>query len=212
MGRRGSITEEQVFQAADSLVAQGKEVTPSALLGTLGSGSFTTIYKYLSAWETSRASAITDRASAIPESVLSAFGAAWRAASTEAGKEITAIKDQAAHEVETARAQFQEALLTIERLETESESDAAQIDSLKKTISELEKKLHEEEKEKSSLKASFDQLQNQSNSQDSEIKRLQKEKEEALKEAAELRGKEETLKSQNEKLLSHLSDRKKGDK
>ena len=65
MGRRGSITEEQVFQAADSLVAQGKEVTPSALLGTLGSGSFTTIYKYLSAWEDSRASAITARRAAI---------------------------------------------------------------------------------------------------------------------------------------------------
>lgn len=212
MGRRGSITEEQVFQAADSLVAQGKEVTPSALLGALGSGSFTTIYKHLSAWETSRTSAITDRASAIPESVLSAFGAAWRAASTEAGKEIAAVRDQAAHEVETAKAQFLEALQTIERLEAESESDAAQIESLKKTISDLEKKLHDEDKEKSALKASFDQLKNQSNSQESEIKRLQKEKEDAIKEAAELRGKEETLKSQNEKLLLHLSERKKGDK
>lgn len=32
MGRRGSISEEQVFEAADALVAQGKEVTPTALL------------------------------------------------------------------------------------------------------------------------------------------------------------------------------------
>lgn len=93
MGRRGSISEDQVFEAADALVAQGKEVTPTALLGSLGSGSFTTIYKHLSAWEASRATAVTDRAAVIPETVLSAFGAAWRAASAEAGKEVLAVKE-----------------------------------------------------------------------------------------------------------------------
>ncbi|MBX9771460.1 MAG: DNA-binding protein, partial [Candidatus Obscuribacterales bacterium] len=62
MGRRGSITETQVFEAADALVAQGREVTPTALLNSLGSGSFTTIYKHLSAWQSSRVTAVTDRA------------------------------------------------------------------------------------------------------------------------------------------------------
>lgn len=177
MGRRGSISEEQVFEAADALVAQGKEVTPTALLGSLGSGSFTTIYKHLSAWEASRATAVTDRAAVIPDTVLSAFGAAWRAASAEAGKEVLAVKEQAAEDVAAAKAQFQEALETIERLESESEADATRIDSLSAKIAELEKSLHQSENEKAALKATCDQLRHQVKSQDAELDRLHKDAE-----------------------------------
>jgi chromosome segregation ATPase len=177
MGRRGSISEEQVFEAADALVAQGKEVTPTALLGSLGSGSFTTIYKHLSAWEASRATAVTDRAAVIPETVLSAFGAAWRAASAEAGKEVLAVKEQAAEDVAAAKAQFQEALETIERLEGESEADASRIDSLSAKIAELEKALHQSENEKAALQATCEQLRHQVKSQDSELERLHKDAE-----------------------------------
>lgn len=214
MGRRGSISEEQVFEAADALVAQGKEVTPTALLNSLGSGSFTTIYKHLSAWEASRATAVTDRAAVIPEAVLSAFGAAWRAATAEAGKEVLAVKEQAAEEVGAAKAQFQEALETIERLEAESESDAAQLEAKSAKIAELESALHQSENERSALKAAFEQLQNQVKSQESELARLHKElesarkdKDNAIKEAAELRGTASTLESQNKDLLSRLSEK-----
>lgn len=214
MGRRGSISEEQVFEAADALVAQGKEVTPTALLSSLGSGSFTTIYKHLSAWEASRATAVTDRAAVIPEAVLSAFGAAWRSATAEAGKEVLAAKEQAAEEVAAAKAQFQEALETIERLEAEGESDAAQLEAQSAKIAELESALHQSENERSALKAAFEQLQNQVKSQESELTRLHKElesarkdKDNAIKEAAELRGKASTLESQNKDLLSRLSDK-----
>jgi len=174
MGRRGSINEEQVFEAADALVAQGKEVTPTALLNSLGSGSFTTIYKYLSAWEASRASAVTDRAAVIPDTVLSAFGAAWRAASAEAGREVLAVREQAAEEVAAAKAQFQEALETIERLEAESEADASRIESLAAKITELEKVLHQAENDKAALKATSEQLRHQVKSQESELERVHK--------------------------------------
>ena len=177
MGRRGSISEEQVFEAADALVAQGKEVTPTALLGSLGSGSFTTIYKHLSAWEASRATAVTDRAAVIPETVLSAFGAAWRAASAEAGKEVLAVKEQAAEDVAAAKAEFQEALETIERLEAESEADANRIDTLSAKIAELEKALHQSENDKAALKATSEQLRHQVKSQESELERLHKDAE-----------------------------------
>ncbi len=225
MGRRGSITEEQVFEAADALIAQGKEVTPTALLGSLGSGSFTTIYKHLSAWEASRATAVTDRAAVIPDTVLSAFGAAWRAASAEAGKEVLAVKEQAAEDVAAAKAQFQEALETIERLEAESEADATRIDSLSAKIAELEKALHQSENERAALKATSEQLQHQVKAQESEIARAHKEteserkrhqeeltearkdKDAAIKEAAELRGKAATLEAQNKDLLTRLSER-----
>lgn len=228
MGRRGSISEEQVFEAADALVAQGKEVTPTALLSSLGSGSFTTIYKHLSAWESSRASAVTDRAAVIPEAVLSAFGAAWRAATAEAGKEILAVKEQAAEDVAAARTQFQEALQTIERLETESEADATRLESLSAKVAELEKSLHQSENERAALKATCEQLQHQVKSQESDLARVHKEseserkrhqeelaearkdKDAAIKESAELRGKANTLEAQNKDLLTRLSER--GDK
>lgn len=228
MGRRGSISEEQVFEAADALVAQGKEVTPTALLSSLGSGSFTTIYKHLSAWESSRASAVTDRAAVIPEAVLSAFGAAWRAATAEAGKEVLAVKEQAAEDVAAARTQFQEALQTIERLETESEADAARLESLSAEVAELEKSLHQSENERAALKATCEQLQHQVKSQESDLARAHKEseaerkrhqeelaearkdKDAAIRESAELRGKASTLEAQNKDLLTRLSER--GDK
>ncbi|HIA50747.1 MAG TPA: DNA-binding protein [Candidatus Melainabacteria bacterium] len=228
MGRRGSISEEQVFEAADALVAQGKEVTPTALLSSLGSGSFTTIYKHLSAWESSRASAVTDRAAVIPEAVLSAFGAAWRAATAEAGKEVLAVKEQAAEDVAAARTQFQEALQTIERLETESEADATRLESLSAKVAELEKSLHQSENERAALKATCEQLQHQVKSQESDLARVHKEseserkrhqeelaearkdKDAAIKESAELRGKANTLEAQNKDLLTRLSER--GDK
>ena len=228
MGRRGSISEEQVFEAADALVAQGKEVTPTALLSSLGSGSFTTIYKHLSAWESSRASAVTDRAAVIPEAVLSAFGAAWRAATAEAGKDVLAVKEKAAEDVAAARTQFQEALQTIERLETESEADATRLESLSAKVAELEKSLHQSENERAALKATCEQLQHQVKSQESDLARVhkeseaerkrhqeelaeaRKEKDAAIRESAELRGKASSLEAQNKDLLTRLSER--GDK
>jgi len=238
MGRRGSITEDQVFDAADALMAQGREVTPTALLNALGSGSFTTIYKHLNAWEATRTSAGTERTAAIPEAVLSAFGAAWRAASAEASKEVVLVREQSAEEVKAVKAQFQEALQTIERLESESEADAARIEALNANVAELESSVHRLENEKAAYKATVDQLRHQVKSQESELERvhkvaeaerkrhqddmakavsaeekanvvienLRKEKESAMKEAAELRGKSEELKAQNNELLSSLAE------
>lgn len=295
MGRRGSITEAQVFEAADALVAQGREVTPTVLLSTLGSGSFTTIYKHMSAWEESRASAGIERTGAIPDAVLSAFGAAWRTASSEANKEVALVREQATEEVKVAKAQFQEALQTIERMESESEADAARIEALTVKVAELEIGLQKAETEKASLRATTEQLRHQVKSQEAELERVHKEadaarnrhqdeiekistrasaaqdkantqidslqkqlenlqrnlektererdaatlkaqeatnradksdeqakvveqesaqarreKEMAIKEAAELRGKADALKSQNEELLSRLTERGKG--
>ena len=76
-----------------------------------------------------------------------------------------------------AKAQFQEALETIERLESESEADATRIDSLSAKIAELEKSLHQSENEKAALKATCDQLRHQVKSQDAELDRLHKDAE-----------------------------------
>ena len=158
MGRRGSITEAQVFEAADTLLAQGREVTPTALLNTLGSGSFTTIYKHLNAWERSRTAVGTEKAAAIPDAVLSAFGAAWRAASAEASKEVVVVREQCAEEVNAVKVQFQEALQTIERLESEGEADAGRIEALNAKVAELESSMHKLESENAANRATVEHV------------------------------------------------------
>jgi hypothetical protein len=234
MGRRGSINEAQVFEAADALTAQGREVTPTALLSALGSGSFTTIYKYMSAWEASRGSVAIEKTAAIPDAVLSAFGAAWRTALAETGKEVVMVREQAAEEVKAATAQFQEALQTIGRLESENEADAGRIETLTAKVAELEAILHKADNEKSASKATIEQLRHQVKSQEAELERVhkdteaerkrhdervqkseqesalaRKERENAIKEAAELRGRSDTLQAQNNELLSRLGGRDK---
>ncbi len=214
MGRRGSINEAQVFEAADALVAQGREVTPTVLLSTLGSGSFTTIYKHLSTWEASRASAGTERSAAIPEAVLSAFGAAWRVASAEANKEVVMVREQATEEVKAAKAQFQEALQTIERLESEREADAGRIEAFTAKVSELESSLHKAENEKSALKATTEQLRHQVKSQEAELERVHKDaeaerkrhQEEVAKVSAAAAAAQEAASAQIEGLRQQLGD------
>lgn len=47
MARRHPIDPDELFETANRLVAEGKEVTATALLDALGGGSLRTIYKYL---------------------------------------------------------------------------------------------------------------------------------------------------------------------
>ncbi|MGH2507510.1 MAG: DNA-binding protein [Ktedonobacteraceae bacterium] len=90
---RALFTAEQVHEAADGLVAEGKTVTALTLLARLGGGSLTTIYKHLITWRDARKQDPTPAmAQAVPEPVQAAFatalGRAWTAAAGEAAKEI----------------------------------------------------------------------------------------------------------------------------
>jgi hypothetical protein len=224
MGRKALFTREQVFAAADSLAADGKEVTATALLATLGGGSLTTIYRHLYEWREAHPTAGAAPAPVeIPEVVQGAFAGAWRAAVTEAAKEITAVREKAAEEVKAAQKQFQEALESIERLESEAEADATRIEELEGKVSALEQGLSESEKERAALAAAgAEQGQRQQAVEaelartrqegeaerkryQSELEAARREKEGAIKEAAELRGQVEALKSQNAELLARLA-------
>lgn len=287
MGRKAFFTQEQVFEAADTLVAEGKEVSATALLNALGGGSLTTIYKHMADWQKARpVISVTPTLAEMPETVQIAFAAAWRSAAGEATKQVALIKEQANEEIKTAQSQFEEARTAIERLETEGEADAQKQEALAVKITELEKELQNAISNGAAYKATAEQLRHQVKSQEAVLERLhkdidserkqhqeeiskagaileksnnqidqlrqqlsqtqealkkteqnlsqstlsnqeaskradkseqetaqaRKEKEAAIKEAAELRGKAATLKSQNEELLLHLSNRKKSDK
>lgn len=54
MGKSVSISVEELFETANRLEAEGKEVTALVLLNALGRGSLTTIYKHLEAWKAAK--------------------------------------------------------------------------------------------------------------------------------------------------------------
>jgi chromosome segregation ATPase len=178
MGRKALFTEEEVFQAADGLVAEGKEVTATTLLTALGGGSLTTIYKHLSKWQESRpASSVGAIQLEMPEPVLAAFGAAWRAAVSEAGRTITAVREKANEEVKNAQKQFQEALESIGRLESEAEEDGTKIEALNAKVEELEGSLRKTENERAGLAATVEQQQQRIKALEADVERLRQDAE-----------------------------------
>lgn len=219
MGRKAKSSQQEVFAAADALAAEGKEVTANALLGLLGGGSLTTIYKHLIEWKAANPDAVAaGMPIEVPDSVQGAFNAAWRAAVTEAGREITAAKEKAQEEVKAAQKQFQEAFQSIERLEAESESDGARIEELEGKVGHLEGDLHQSQNDRAALAAVAEQQAKRIEDQDAELRRLREsleqehneqnsvrqERDSAIKEAAELRGRLQALEGQNKDLLAKL--------
>jgi hypothetical protein len=80
MARRPAIEAEELFDAANRLQSEGKEVTAVALLDALGGGSLRTIYRHLEAWQRNRPTLINTAVVEIPAAVQAAFAAAWRVA------------------------------------------------------------------------------------------------------------------------------------
>jgi chromosome segregation ATPase len=172
MARRRAIEADELFETANRLQADGKEVSATALLDALGGGSLRTIYKLLEAWQQRRPAVVITATDEIPPSVQAAFASAWRQAAQEAGREVLAVKEKAAEEVAAAVKQFQDALDAIDNLEKESEADAQQIDSLKERVAELEAALQKSQTESAAFRATGEQLRQQVKSQEVELERL----------------------------------------
>ena len=88
----------------------------------------------------------------IPDAVQGAFNAAWKVATSEAGREVSAVRERAAEEVRAAQKQFHEALQNIERLEAEGEADAGRIEGLTGKVAELETALQKRKTRKQLLR------------------------------------------------------------
>lgn len=206
MGRKAFFTEEQVFAAADTLAATGKEVSASALLNALGGGSLTTIYKHLDVWKQTRPALVAPVvAMDLPEPVQIAFVAAWKVAASEAAREVSAVRDKAAEDVKVATRQFQEALEQIVRLEAEADADSAEIEALKAKAGEMETAMQKLETDKAALSAKADQLELQV----ANLSKVEAAREAAVREAAQLKGQMELLHKQNTDLLDRLARRDK---
>jgi chromosome segregation ATPase len=177
MGRKALHTREEVFAAADQLAAEGRDVTASALLASLGGGSLTTIYKHLEAWETSRKDTPRPVVIEMPEAVSAAFARAWQAAAQEAGKEIAAIREKTDAEIRAIGKRFEEALTNIERLEAEANEDAARLESLAAQLADRDTALREAATREAALKATVEQMGRQIDAQQAELERVHAEAE-----------------------------------
>jgi uncharacterized protein (DUF3084 family) len=175
---RALFTQEQVFEVADAMASEGKEVTALALLSKLGGASLTTIYKHLFAWKEARKQEPPAATTTIPDSVQSVFstalGRVWSVAAAEAAKEVASAKEKAAQDVQAANQQFEEAMQAIERLEQQADTDAGKIETLGSRVTELEAALQKVENEKSGLKATAEQLRDQVGSHQAELARFHK--------------------------------------
>lgn len=210
--RGPALDREELFETADRMVADGKDVTALSLHTELGRGSLTTIYKLLDEWKRLRpAPAKRSDNAEVPESVKAALLSTWRVASQEAAREVEAVKEKAAQEVSEAQKQFVGALEAIAKLERESEADAQTIEGLSAKVEEFAAIASRLESEKSAQIATSDELRQQLRAQQEEMERIREElalsrqeRDQAMKDAAQLKGKTETLEAQNEQLLKRI--------
>jgi chromosome segregation ATPase len=203
MARGPVIQEDELFEVANRLEAEGKEVTALALLEALGRGSLTTIYKHLEVWKSAKPAKVQLSNNEMPERVKTAFMVAWREASQEAGLAVEEVREKAKEEVAAALRQFHGALEAIAKLEKDKEAQDEAIEGLQKQLAEAKAEAAKAESEGAAEKARADELREQ-------LKTQQQDRDAALKEAAETKGQLESLKAQNQELLNRLSSKDKG--
>lgn len=205
MARRQAIAADELFETANRLKAEGKEVTALTLLDALGGGSLSTIYKHLETWQASKPAEVITTADELPPQVQASFAASWRLAAQEAGRQVDEVKEKAKEEVAAALRQFHGALEAIAKLEAESEADAQAIEKLTRKLETTEADLHELQKQAAGQFSLVEQLQKLTEKQEAIIEGL---RQEAAK-AAELKGTVATLQAQNDKLMERLQPEKK---
>ena len=210
--RRQAIEADELFETANRLQAEGKEVTALTLLDALGGGSLRTIYKHLETWKQTKPAAVIVGNDEMPESIRGIFAAAWRSAAQEAGRQVLAVKEKATEEVKEALQQFHGALEAIGKLEGDADEAAQETEKLKAQLAEVQSECSQVKAESAGYKATAEQLTNQVEKLEEDHKRFRADaekdragREAAATEAAELRGQLQAVQSQNRELLDKLS-------
>ena len=126
-------TPEAVAAAAEALLAAGKRVTTISVQGHLGGGSYTTVQKYLEAWQAAqreqRAAAV-DVPPAVAERGMALLRHVWQAAQAEAGQEMAQVREETETQLAALQEQLDEALLAVQRQEAENAEQAQALATL----------------------------------------------------------------------------------
>ncbi|MHB8370399.1 MAG: DNA-binding protein [Leptospirales bacterium] len=124
MGRTATSSQEDIFSAADALVAAGKTPTLLALREALGGGSMSTLSQALTLWRQNRSGASMPEVS-VPDlplalkTLLDSIGRSfWSEAVALAGRDLQSIREQAdkaAGESRQRLCELEEALAVLEQ-------------------------------------------------------------------------------------------------
>ena len=117
------ITQEQVFQTADTLRQQGEHPSVAAVREAIGSGSYSTVNRYLQLWREQQEKEMVsaDLPAPVEEAYRKAAAVAWNEASRLTGEQVTAIKEQTTKERERFEKEARDAAAEITRLEQQVE-------------------------------------------------------------------------------------------
>jgi hypothetical protein len=146
-----AITKEQVFETADSLCTSGTEPTYLQVRMHLGSGSFSTIQKYLRQWRDSRGEnhpASMD--GEIPEPFLTAARGfardAWRVAQSLNARQSAAMREElerqqqgTVQDLEAAARMVDALQVTLEETERRRLSDAAELKKVEEKFAAIDR-------------------------------------------------------------------------
>lgn len=168
-----ALTPEQVFLCADQLVQEGKHPTIASLRERLGSGSVTTIHKYLTQWKTQK-----QQKPATPAPSSSDYPTILRAVQSEIDRAVAQALPPLQEEILSLKNEAAEWTREIERLESERETLEEHLAQMTSERNSLEGRLIGRTEE---LVREMDRLRQ-------ELEKERQEKAEAREKAAELWG------------------------
>ena len=138
MARQG-ISRAQVLEAASALQEEGTPPTVQAVRERIGSGSYTTINRYLDEWRKEHAGQAPANIPAMPEKVMGAFQQIWATAARVAQEDVETERqalEAMRREMEQAKADM---AAEIARLEKDLEETHHKAEGLGKDL-EVERK------------------------------------------------------------------------
>jgi hypothetical protein len=136
-----AITKEQVFETADSLCTSGTEPTYLQVRMHLGSGSFSTIQKYLRQWRDSRGENLHASGDGeIPEPLLTTARGfardAWRVAQSLNARQSAAMREELERQQQST---VQDLQVTLEETERRRLDDSAELKKVQEKCAAIDR-------------------------------------------------------------------------
>lgn len=151
MARTG-ISQEQVFEAVETLMQTGDSVTVSSVREHLGSGSYSTISTHLAKWREANDNRKTPDYPDMPDNVDKAFRQVWAMSWKNAQETIQAEREALVAARKQMEQEQQDMATEIARLETEAGAHADELKNLSLVLSDKENALSEAQNANNGLK------------------------------------------------------------
>jgi chromosome segregation ATPase len=175
-----AITKEQVFDAADSLEQMGTEPTYLHVRMHLGSGSFSTIQKYLRQWKEARGDSSTlSPESDVPEVLLSAARGfakdAWRVAQSAIARRTAALREELEQQNASALQDAEAASRMVDTLQAKLEEVRAQQLITADETAALREQIVDSDRRRIAAETALDSMSREHNRKERLLEQLQSE-------------------------------------